>query len=193
MDQSRLDYGLFYHQYNRGNNRGSIFTEERNYYYYFLDLVRKYLLPIMELYAYCLLPNHFHILIRIKDQKKLQPESNSAQDLSIPFSSCFGTYTKGFNKSNKRTGKLFEGRFKRNLVSNDQQLFQTIMYIHHNPQDHGLVKDFRIWPYSSYWNYVNRDSGGLIYEGLLSDKDFYSTIMRFTEKFNVIEVGQEDA
>ncbi len=62
MDQARLDFGLFYH--NRGNNRGPIFTEERNYYY-FLDLMRKYLLPILDLYAYCLLPNHFHLLIRV--------------------------------------------------------------------------------------------------------------------------------
>ena len=188
MVQSKLEFGLFYHLYNRGNNRGSLFTEERNYYY-FLDLIRKYLHPIIDLYAYCLLPNHFHLLIKVKDLEDIKSGSNSALNLSIPLSSFFGTYTKGFNKRNGRTGKLFEGRFKRNLILSDQQLFQTIKYIHHNPQNHGLVKDFRHWPYSSYWNYVNRKSGGLIYEGLLSDKDFYSAIMRFTEEFNVIEAG----
>ncbi len=119
--------------------------------------------------------------------ENFQSESNSARNLSISLSSFFGTYTKGFNKSNRRTGKLFEGRFKRNLILNDQQLFQTIKYIHHNPQNHGLVKDFRIWPYSSYWNYINRNSGGLIYEGLLCDRDFYIAVM------SVIEGESEDA
>ncbi len=192
MGQARLDYGLFYPLYNRGNNRGPIFTEERNYYY-FLDLMWKYLLPILDLYAYCLLPNHFHLLIRVKDLEDIKSGSDSALNLSIPLSSCFGTYTKGFNKSNSRTGKLFEGRFKRNLILCDQQLFQTIKYIHHNPQNHGLVKDFRIWPYSSYWNYINRNSGGLIYEGLLCDRDFYISVMSVTEELYVIEGESEDA
>lgn len=192
MNQSILDYGLYYHLYNRGNNRGSIFTEERNYYY-FLDLIRRYLLPVLELHAYCLLPNHFHLLIRVKDLEDIQSGSNATRNLSIPFSSFFGTYTKGFNKSNGRTGKLFEGRFKRNMILSDQQLFQTIKYIHQNPQKHGLVKNFRNWPYSSYWNYINRNSGELIYEGSLSDRNIYSAIMSGFEEQYVIEAEQEDA
>jgi hypothetical protein len=58
--------GNFYHVYNRGNNRQRIFFEERNYLY-FLRLFEKYLSPLVDVYAYCLMPNHFHLLIRIKD------------------------------------------------------------------------------------------------------------------------------
>jgi len=61
-----LQYGLYYHIYNRGNNRENIFLEERNYRY-FLQLYLKYIEPIAWTFAYCLLRNHFHFLVRIKD------------------------------------------------------------------------------------------------------------------------------
>jgi REP element-mobilizing transposase RayT len=61
-----LQYGLTYHIYNRGNNRENIFIEERNYRC-FLQLYLKYIEPIAWTFAYCLLRNHFHLLVRIKD------------------------------------------------------------------------------------------------------------------------------
>jgi len=62
---SPLCYGQYYHIYNRGNNRENIFVEERNYRY-FLKLYVKYIEPVADTYAYCLLRNHFHFLVRIK-------------------------------------------------------------------------------------------------------------------------------
>jgi REP element-mobilizing transposase RayT len=61
-----LEFGEYYHVYNRGINRGRIFFEERNYDY-FLQLYAQHVVPIAETYAYCLLPNHFHFLVRIRD------------------------------------------------------------------------------------------------------------------------------
>jgi len=58
--------GNFYHIYNRGNNRENIFFEENNYYY-FLEKYDKYLTNYLETFAYCLLPNHFHLLVRVKE------------------------------------------------------------------------------------------------------------------------------
>jgi putative transposase len=66
MNPTPLQYGHYYHIYNRGNNRENIFIEERNYRY-FLQLYLKYIEPIAWTFAYCLLRNHFHFLVRIKD------------------------------------------------------------------------------------------------------------------------------
>jgi REP element-mobilizing transposase RayT len=60
-----LQHGQYYHVYNRGNNRENVFVEERNYRY-FLKLYANYIEPIADTYAYCLLRNHFHLLVRIK-------------------------------------------------------------------------------------------------------------------------------
>jgi putative transposase len=65
MKYEKLESGYYYHIYNQGNNRENIFFKEKNYDY-FLHLFKKYIVPITETYAYCLLPNHFHFLLRIK-------------------------------------------------------------------------------------------------------------------------------
>ena len=65
-----LRFGCYYHIFNRGINRENIFVEEDNYRY-FRELFTNHILPIANLYAYCLLPNHFHLLLQIKAEKDL--------------------------------------------------------------------------------------------------------------------------
>jgi REP element-mobilizing transposase RayT len=66
MKSETFELGCYYHIYNRGNNNENIFIEEKNYSY-FLQLLRKYILPVADVYCYCLLKNHFHIVLKIKD------------------------------------------------------------------------------------------------------------------------------
>ena len=66
MKQLPFEAGQYYHIYNRGNNEGTIFQEEINYKY-FIKLLNKYLTPILEIYSYCLFPNHFHLVVKFKD------------------------------------------------------------------------------------------------------------------------------
>jgi REP element-mobilizing transposase RayT len=61
-----MEQGHFYHVYNRGNNKQPIFFERRNYIH-FLSLFKKYLSGYADVYAYCLMPNHFHFLIKVKE------------------------------------------------------------------------------------------------------------------------------
>ena len=70
--------GVIYHIYNRGNNEEDIFIEERNYNY-FMKLYAKYIMPVAETYAYCLLRNHFHLMVRIKSPEEIN-EHASWQD-----------------------------------------------------------------------------------------------------------------
>jgi hypothetical protein len=66
-----LQFGQYYHIYNRGNNGETLFCEDRNYPY-FLELYAKYIEPVAETYADCLMSNHFHLLVRIKDYEECE-------------------------------------------------------------------------------------------------------------------------
>ena len=170
--------GFYYHVYNRGNNGETLFRQERNYRY-FLELYALYIYQIAETFAYCLLPNHFHFLIRIRNLEGLPFQGRHSSDshppgtalltssgeqlyfpveqrrslnkiLSQQYATLFGTYTKAINKAFNRTGSLFEKPFHRKLVASDAYFTALIAYIHRNPQNHGIIDDYRDWPYSSY-------------------------------------------
>jgi len=146
-----LQYGKHYHIYNRGNNRENIFFEKRNYRH-FLELYAKYIVPIADICVYCLLCNHFHFMVRIKDLKDLTgfPKPVRSRSLSQPFSNLFNAYAKAINKAYNRTGALFQRPFGRIEVASDAYFIWLVIYIHQNPQKHGLVDDFRTWSHSSY-------------------------------------------
>ena len=142
-----LQPGRYYHIYNRGNNREDLFRAERNYRY-FLQLYARYVHPIADTFAYCLMRNHFHLLVRIKQTSQVSDVSKFKP--SQYFSNLFNAYAKAINKAYGRTGSLFEERFGRIEVTSDAYASQLIFYIHFNPQKHGFVDDFREWPWSSY-------------------------------------------
>ncbi len=113
-----------YHIYNQGNNRGQIFFEERNYIY-FLRKMKKHLIPHVELLAYCLMPNHFHWLVCVKEEgcslsKMLKPtrvesrngENHFQQQLSASIAIMLRSYTRGINKQQGRSGSLFRQKTK---------------------------------------------------------------------------------
>ncbi|MCX7840278.1 MAG: hypothetical protein N2559_12625 [Anaerolineae bacterium] len=162
-----LVYGGYYHIYNRGNNRENIFIEERNYAY-FLNLYAKYIEPVAETYAYCLLRNHFHFLVRIRTEQELvtlNPKGRAGTksfqnpaglpNPSQQFGNLFDAYAKAINKAYNRTGSLFQHPFGRIRVTSDEYFVQLIRYIHFNPQKHGFVTDFREYPYSSYNTFLS--------------------------------------
>jgi len=150
---------MYYHIYNRGNNRENLFLEKRNYPY-FLSLYTKHIEPIADTYAYCLMRNHFHFSLRIKTEEEYQTsrvlethevsEAKKKFNPSQSFSNLFNAYTKAINKGYGRTGSLFEERFGRIPVTSDSYFTTLIFYIHYNPQKHGFVDDFRDWEWSSY-------------------------------------------
>jgi REP element-mobilizing transposase RayT len=160
-----LTCGNFYHIYNRGNNRESVFIQERNYAY-FMELWWKYTYQIAETYAFCLLRNHFHAAVYIKNQEDLTRDLTGFQNLSglnanskikepsQYFSNLFNAYTRGVNLATQRTGALFERPFERIPITSDDYFLRLVVYIHQNPQKHRFVEDFRKWNYSSYHELV---------------------------------------
>lgn len=167
-----LESGHYYHIYNRGNNRENIFIEERNYRY-FMQLYQKYILPVCDTFAYCLMRNHFHVLVRVKELQNqtsevLKTSEVSSKTITQPFSNLFNSYAKAINTTYKRTGSLFQNRFGRVEVDSDRYFAQLIHYIHFNPQKHGFVEDFRQYPYSSYQAIVSEKSTRLCKDEVLN-------------------------
>jgi REP element-mobilizing transposase RayT len=164
-----LKYGEIYHIYNRGNNLENIFIEERNYHY-FMHLNAKYIPRVANTLAYCLLGNHFHFLVRIREEQDCQ-SSKDWQSCSTPsqaFSNLFSTYTKAINKAYQRTGSLFEKPFKRRIVDNDSYFTNLVLYIHRNPEIHGFIDDFRDWPFSSFNTIISNEQTNILRAEILS-------------------------
>ena len=146
-----LEAGRVYHLYNRGNNREDLFRDAFDYQC-FLQLYRKYVQPRVDTLAYCLMGNHFHLMVRIRVAPRVleDPWDASPRSVSQAFSNYFNAYTKTVNKRHQRTGKLFAEHFGRIEVSGANYFARLVTYIHRNPQRHGFVADFRSWRWSSY-------------------------------------------
>ena len=158
-----LQYGLIYHIHNRGVNREPIFRGPDNYRY-FLDQYTFHVGWLVDTFAYCLLGNHFHFLVRVKDQATVESYARRQRETAAPgtvlihyeqppsryFSNLFNAYARAFNKRYTRTGALFQRPFGCIPVTTNEYFAYLIVYIHQNPQKHGFVDDYRDWPYSSY-------------------------------------------
>ncbi|MEX2590753.1 MAG: transposase [Chitinophagales bacterium] len=133
--------GTLYHLYNRGNNKEQIFFNEENYFY-FLHLFKKYLNDYLDMFSYCLMPNHFHFFVRINEV--------DSEILREAFRVFFMTYSKAINKQQNRTGSLFQKKFKRKEIADQDYYSAIIAYIHYNPIKAGLCYRFEDWKFSSY-------------------------------------------
>jgi REP element-mobilizing transposase RayT len=183
-----LEKGNYYHIYNRGNNGIDVFFDSESYYH-FLRLFDKYISPIAETYAWCLLKNHFHILVYIKfdneiDYSKLEystVEKPKVLDPSKQFGHLFNAYTQAINKKFNRTGALFEKPFERKQITSEKYLQNIIYYIHNNPVQHGFVKQMSLYPWSSFESIVSEKPTKLNRQDII---DLYGTKLDFLDYHN---------
>ncbi len=161
--EEKLDFSKVYHIYNKSIGNELLFREKSDYYF-FLRKFERYILPIAEIYAYCLMPNHFHLLLKIRPEedviKNLNKISNDTgvKVLHQTFSNFLNSYAKSYNKAHKRAGRLFLYSFKRILVYKEDYLFTLINYIHRNPIHHRFVNNFADWDYSSYNEIISNET-----------------------------------
>lgn len=140
----RIEYpGAFYHVTARGNERKDIFRDERDKERFLAYLESSVVRYKGEIHAYCLMNNHYHLLL-----------STPAGNLSQIIRHINGAYTVFFNKRHHRFGHLFQGRYKAILVEADEYAGELSRYIHLNPVRAGLVKLPEEYPWTSYLNYI---------------------------------------
>ncbi|MBE0685266.1 MAG: transposase [Anaerolineaceae bacterium] len=150
--------GMYYHIYNRGANKNSIFKEHSNYLFA-IKKIKHYGKELnFSVISYCLMPNHYHLLVR---QDGDHPAGLLPQRV-------FNSYSKAFNNSYSRSGTLFEGQYRIKLVEEESHLLHLCRYIHGNPVKDGLVSDPADWIYSNYQEFIGLRTGSLF------DKQFFS-------------------
>ena len=198
-----LEFGKYYHIYNRANGSENLFVIDENYHF-FLKKYKLYILPIADTFSYCLMPNHFHFFVRIKLIKEIIDFFESKHDhgttafskvlnfgkdekadslfLSKQFSNLFSSYTQAFNKQQSRTGSLFQKNFKAKEVGHLGYFQHLIQYIHCNPVHHRFCDDYKDWVFSSFHALVSNSE---------TDLDRQTVISWFGNKKNLISSHNE--
>jgi REP element-mobilizing transposase RayT len=149
----------FYHLYNRGNNRQRVFYERDNYAF-FLRQLWKYLIPVLDIVAYCLMPTHYHLLILVKEASGVS-ETAEVSAVSRGMQRFSISYTKAMNERYDRVGALFQGAFRAGHVDDNTYPVHLSRYIHLNPVSAGLVEHAEDWEFSSYRDYIGLRAGRL--------------------------------
>ncbi len=157
--RDKLEPECYYHIYNRAVGNELLFIESDDYQMFF-EKLKKFLGNVIDIYSYCLLPNHFHLLVKINSEEKLGIPINEEQKnynaiINQKFSNFFNSYTRTFNKNKQRKGKLFMLPYKRKKIKDQFYFTRVITYIHRNPIHHHLVKNMEKWKYSSYNNLLS--------------------------------------
>jgi REP element-mobilizing transposase RayT len=144
MKLETLEKDRYYHIYNKGINGTNIFSNNENKRY-FLQRFSDFLNNQISIYAYCLMDNHFHFVIKLNVAPELATQS---------FSNFLNAYAKAYNKQEDRTGSLFEKHFKRIRLDSELYLKNLILYVHLNPKYH-LNFDYWEYPFSSYASFLS--------------------------------------
>jgi len=186
----QFEKGQLYHIFNQGNNRQKIFFERDNYLF-FLKKIRSYILPYADIFAWCLMPNHFHLMVLVNevDLVSARASHGAKPSHSRSFNQSIGimlrSYTNAINKQRNTSGSLFRKQTKAECIScqnglttsfynvngiskiniqNPEQQYPQICfnYIHQNPVKAGLVKNAVDWEFSSAQDYAGVRIGKLV-------------------------------
>jgi REP element-mobilizing transposase RayT len=195
----------YYHLYNRTNNEEALFRSDENYLY-FMKKYRFYLDDYLDTIGYCLMPTHFHFLIRVKPLATQTSDVFETSDVSTlgvgkyttQTSDVFETsdvstliskgmhklqmsYAKAFNKKYSRHGSLFQAHYNAKPVPSDRYLITLLTYIHQNPIRSGLTEKAEEWKYSSYQDYIDLRNGTLPKKDVIMDMIRKNELKELTE------------
>jgi putative transposase len=143
---------LIYHVVNRGNNRQVVFAEESDYHKY-LDILRRYKAEFgFKVFAYCLMSNHIHLLLKTSEKG----------GISAIMKAVTIAHTRNYHFKYNCSGHIWTGRFKSPIVSDDEYLLTVMRYIEQNPVRAGMVNHPGEYAYSSYGSNVKKDADNFI-------------------------------
>jgi REP element-mobilizing transposase RayT len=161
--------GTYYHIYNRGANRSTIFRNGDNYEYV-LRLIKDEIGKLkLAMIAYCLMPTHYHWFVR---QDGEHPAGKLPQNV-------FNRYSKAFNNAYNHSGTLFETRYKAIVVESDEYIRHLCCYIHCNPVVANLAIAPELWPYSNYVDWIGKRNGALMDRPFI--QTFFPDIQRYQQ------------
>lgn len=168
----------YYHILFRSIDGVPLFKTEKEHIF-FLEKWKRFTDPVFETWAYSLLNNHTHFIIKVKQQEEViqtlctltddaktkaireflekKEDSLIGPIIERQINSFMVSYTNTYNNIIERKGGLFQQPFRRTQITEDKHLQQAIVYVHANAQKHGLVKDFKVHSYSSYKSIIDNN------------------------------------
>jgi REP element-mobilizing transposase RayT len=202
----KLEENCFYHIYNRGINKEIIFKTDENMKF-FLKRWKELIEPYLDVAAFCLMPNHFHFLARVKTineevkaaiKKEITVRSEKFREgqisyndfLEDQFKRLFQSYALAFNKQQNRTGSLLQKRFKRISVNDEYKRWHLLAYIHHNPIHHRFQTNYKDWVFSSYNTYLSESPTLIIREEVLAWFDLWHEAPRLLNLEGLVNVDE---
>jgi len=169
-----------YHLFSRAVGDEKLFRSKENYVY-FLQKLKYHTENVCKLYAYALLPNHFHLLVRIEDEHTLIKQYESKKNKTFDstkdsisdfimerFSNFLNGYTKAYNKVYQRKGALFLDYLKRSKSNDDFDFAAFIFYIHKNAVHHGYTKAIGEWQFDSYNSIISLHTTSLLRDQVIN-------------------------
>jgi REP element-mobilizing transposase RayT len=183
--------GQPYHIIGRGNNGDKICYKADNYQY-FLDKFATALAPYLHIYAYAILNNHYHIMIRVRSSEEIEAAAIIFYKIKLwrklkgdvnaflveRFQRFLGGYAQAIKNQEKRSGSIFEKSFQRIFIDTDNYWYSTLQYIHHNPIHHHLVANYNEYKYTSYNTYFSANKTGI-------ERDFVLNAFGGLEEFRL--------
>jgi putative transposase len=158
-----------YHIYNRGNNQQPIFFERDSYLLFFSN-IRKFILPVTDILAWCLMPNHFHLLINANEEsvKNVKQAPIAINALTEEIRLTLSSYTKALQRQRNFTGSLFQQKTKSKCVDDGSMHYglTAFFYIQQNAYKAGLVQRIEDWEFSSTPDYLGMRRGTLVNKDL---------------------------
>ncbi len=149
--KAKYEVGRFYHINNKALPSKNLFFNEDDYLF-FLQTFDKYLSDVFHVYAWCLLPNHFHFLVSVKENIELE---NTHQEITKKIKNFFLSYSLSIKHKKMIEHQIFAPRYKHILVEDNAYLSSLIIYIHINPYHHQINNDWEHYKWSSYQRICN--------------------------------------
>ena len=214
MGKIPVEYGKYYHIFNKGNNGENLFFKTEHYEH-FLRLYEIYIEPVAETFAWCLMKNHFHTFVRIKEEHEigfLDSRNAKNEDTSVKwktyftvntdknfnrkpipinmFKNLFNAYARWFNLKIGRKNKLFKKDFERKLVDSPEYFKTLVVYINNNPVHHGFVEHPSEYSWSSYKTTLLEKDTKIKRQEVINyfgDKDNFKYVHEQKQNYNLIE------
>lgn len=187
-----LEFDKIYHIYNKAVGNEKLFRRKDDYKY-FLKKFDRFIYKVANVFAYCLIPNHFHYLLEIKSEEEISQNladpskpnkinNIDLMDIKQTFSNFFNSYTRSYNNVHSRYGKLFVLPYKRILVEKEDYITTLICYIHSNPVHHGLTSNYKEFQHSSFKILTSNEPTKLLRERVMELFGGYDKFIKFHQE-----------
>ena len=168
--------GCCLHLFNHAIENLDLFINKEDYMRIIQRFREKIVVYPSTIFAYCLMPNHFHFFMK----------QDSNEPIYKIFNEVFSGYTLYYNHKYKRAGTLFKGPLQHKLISTQEYFYQLCLYIHFNPVHANIVKKPEDWLYSNYLEWIGKRNGRLfskeVYELLDVSPEEYANLMKLYSK-----------